>query len=668
VSTIPVVKRMVMFKHGVAYIVRAGPADGPFELSFKKDEMNDVLKSLTVWVARGEAKVGAVAFEKPEDPEEALEERKLALPPGQALAGLVSSFRGRRVLVKSGGVDLEGEIIGLESDSAGEKGDRKTVAIKTTDGTVALVDLAHAKSIDFLDASSRADLAFIVDRSRAAMAGTSRTVRVGIDGKAEDLRVSYVVPAPTWRVTYRIARDEGATMLMAWGIVHNPVDEDLDDLDLTLTTGQPVSFMIDLYNPRSVRRAVAEETSRAAAAPTQFERSPMKSPPSMGGVRAMAPPGAPAPRAARAPMMMAMAEETATRHPADYDDITGAHDVSRLAAHAASMGAAAEYVDRGELFEYRVANRVSLKRGGSAMVPLLGTKIEAKKERLWRLGAPPSPDLVLTFKNETGAVLEEGAAVVYDQAIYAGEAMVPYSARGTDVKLAFAKDLGVRCKHTSTTRTVTAGVRLKTDAAIEEQRGEEHREIVAESDHDEEIDVIFEIPKMSGRQIDPAHAQPFEDTMNYQRYLLKVPPKGRATAKIVERWHQSQRYQYRSLTRNYLEACLSAKFLDQATFDQLAAVLGAWERGRDLESLRGVAASEQQAAYTKQERISEQLGVLKDGGKEGELRLRYVRELEEEQNKVNRLEGEMRRLWEESQAAQREGDDRLVALVKSSQG
>src|SRR5262249_14126462 len=152
----------------------------------------------------------------------------------------------------------------------------------------------------------------------------------------------------------------------------------------------------------------------------------------------------------------------------------------------------------------------------------------------------------------------------------------------------------VRCKHTSTTRTVTSGVRLAPDVAIEEQRGEEHREITAESDHDEEIDVIFEIPKMTGRQIDPEHAQPIEDTMNYRRYLVKVPPKGRGSAKIVERWHQSQRYQYASLNAKYLEACLANRFFDQATFDHLSGVLASWQRSRDLEAQRAVAAREQE--------------------------------------------------------------------------
>lgn len=65
------------------------------------------------------------------------------------------------------------------------------------------------------------------------------------------------------------------------------------------------------------------------------------------------------------------------------------------------------------------------------MVPLLARRIPAKKERIWRVGQIASPDLVLSFDNASGAVLEEGPAVVYADDAYVGEAMVPYSARET---------------------------------------------------------------------------------------------------------------------------------------------------------------------------------------------------------------------------------------------
>ena len=336
-----------------------------------------------------------------------------------------------------------------------------------------------------------------------------------------------MIPAPTWRVSYRLAREGNATTLMAWGIVHNPADEDLDDLELTLTTGQPVSFVIDLYTPKNVQRAVVEERSRAASAPTSFERAPMAPPPpapmampagmAFGGGPPMPPSLSPAPAGVSMASAMSALSESATP---------------------------AAAVDRGELFEYRVGPKVSLRRGASAMVPLLTTRLEAKRERIWRVGAAANPDLVLTFVNTSGVVLEEGPAVLYDASVYAGEAMVPYSSRGAEVKLGFAKDLGVRCKRRSETRRVVSGVRIGSEALFEEHRREEHHTLDVENDHAEEVVVIVEMAKVTGHSFDPAGAQPFEETSSFHRFRVVAPPRSRAVVPIVERWHDATRIDY----------------------------------------------------------------------------------------------------------------------------
>ena len=88
-----------MYKHGVAYLERSGPADGSFELSFRQGDMNDVLKSLAVGVIRGTAAFGGVGFETPSDSDALLAARKLLLTPGAALTGLLDAVRGRTVEV-----------------------------------------------------------------------------------------------------------------------------------------------------------------------------------------------------------------------------------------------------------------------------------------------------------------------------------------------------------------------------------------------------------------------------------------------------------------------------------------------------------------------------------------------------------------------------------------
>jgi hypothetical protein len=657
----PRVTRMVMFKHGVAYVERGGPAEGEFELSFKREEMNDVLKSLAAWVARGDARVGAVGFEAPEDPDAALLERKLLLAPGAALSGLLSSLRGRRVSVDDGAAAREGEVIGIEATPGGHGPDRHRLLLRTAAG-IELVDLAAVRSLSPLEAPSRADLEFLVDRSRASTAGESRTVRIALEGRAEDLRVAYVIPAPVWRVSYRLALGEGEAppegaddprlTLMAWGIVHNPADEDIDQVELTLTTGQPVSFVIDLYHPKRVERAVVEEQSRAAAPPTRFERSRAAPPP---------PPMAAAPMPAAAPAPAAFGYGPPQGGAGFGPPPQGAALAQSFAASAegASLG-----VDRGELFEYRVKGSVSLKRGGSAMVPLVAAKIGARKERIWRDGSGPSPDLVLTFKNDSGVVLEEGPAVIYDEATYAGESMVPYSARGAEVKLAFAKDLAVRCRRASTYSTVIAGVRIGAHALVEEQRREEIHALSAESDHEGEVEVCFELPKIHGRTIHPGGAQPAEETASFRRFVAAVPPHGKAELVVREAWAEARHVRYDHLSAAQLEAWLSDRFLDRAAFEALRGVLAKWEEARQLGARRERAEREQQEAYAKQTKIAEQLAVLKDGGPEGALRLRYVKELEAEQDKVNSCEAEIRRLRDAAEAAQREAAEALERITR----
>jgi hypothetical protein len=645
----PRVHRMVMFKHGVAYLERRGPADGPFELSFDKDEMNDVLKSLAAWVERGQARITSIAFEKPEDPEAVLARRKLVLEPTHALLGLFAAFRGRRVRVELAGDAVEGEVIGFEDVPTAEGASDRRVLLRVASDRVGLFPLREVRGVSLLEAPSRADLELLVDRTRAATAGDNRIVEIGLEGTAEDLRVAYVVPAPVWRVTYRIARgkdEAGAdtTNLIAWGIVHNPADEDLEDVELTLTTGQPVSFVIDLYHPKNVRRVQVEESSRAmSAAPTAYGNAmPMMqaAPASVGSFGA---PAGGAPPPAPPPARHAMAAAMTTTFGIDA---------------GASAGA-----DRGELFEYRVASRVSIKRGGSAMVPLLAASVDAKKERIWRQGSAAAPDLVLTFPNATGAVLEEGAAVVYDDDVYAGEAMVPYRVRGAVVSLAFAKDLAVRCKRESAQTRVVSRISLGKHGLLEEVRWEERIELEAESDHADAIDVVFELPKLLGRAYAEGTPQPFESTSAHHRFRVAVAPRSRAELKLREQWLEHRRIEYETVQQGNLDHWLRERLLDAGSCAALAPIVALWARAAEIDQRIAAIERARASAYEGQKQLTAQLGVLKDGGPEGELRLRYARELAGAQDQVNRMGQEIQSLANERERAREEAARLRAALV-----
>ena len=75
-------------------------------------------------------------------------------------------------------------------------------------------------------------------------------------GAARTIKVSYAAPTPVWRAAYRVVLDEqaGRALVQAWAIVANPSDEDWRDVHLTLATGAPLSFAVDLHTPRMIER------------------------------------------------------------------------------------------------------------------------------------------------------------------------------------------------------------------------------------------------------------------------------------------------------------------------------------------------------------------------------------------------------------------------------
>jgi hypothetical protein len=642
----PRVRRLVVFKHGVAYLERGGPASGPFELSFRRDEMNDVLKSFAVWVADGEGTVGAATFEAPEDPAKELAERGLLLEPGTAFRGLLQALRGRRVVVDVGGNTQTGEVIGVDRDQDGEGRVHERLLIRDGDGQVALLDAHVIRRVALDEETSRADLAWLVDKSRAANDREHRRVRVDLSGTVEDLRVAYTIPAPMWRVSYRVvANDDDDVTLMAWAIVHNPADEDLEGVSLTLTTGQPVSFVTELYQPRTVARARLEESDRAVASPRKIERAKR--------TRSGGPPPPPQMRAAPAPAAPAPGGMVTHQYSAAEEAATIGVD----AAFAAEVDSG----DRAEHFEYRVGRPVTLKRGGSAMVPILSAEVKTKRERIWRDGQGPAPDIVLRFDNTSNAVLEEGPSVIYDGGSYGGEAMVPYSARGAEVRLPFARDLAVRCSRSVENSVRLDGIRIKGLVAWERHQRRDSHTLVVESDHDEPVTVIFEVPKRTGHEVVEG-LSPVEETTDHWRFAVEAAPRETTEATFVERWLHDYRLNMERLDMHRFKTWAAADKLDPATSGTLRGVMQTWQQATDLESQAQDFDQEMAALTAQAEAFKEQLGVLRSDGEEGALRMRWVHELSQLVDRQKAIYAEQKRLRAEAEQLRQQARDVLSKI------
>ena len=114
------------------------------------------------------------------------------------------------------------------------------------------------------------------------------------------MRVGYVVDNPIWKTSYRLVLDtKNKPFLQGWAVVENPSDEDWKDVRMTLVSGRPISFQMDLYQPLYVPRPVVEPELFASLRPPTYtgdmgygpKAFAMPTPPP-GVPMPMAPPGA----------------------------------------------------------------------------------------------------------------------------------------------------------------------------------------------------------------------------------------------------------------------------------------------------------------------------------------------------------------------------------------
>ena len=256
-------RRVILYKHGVGYFERQGKVNDDQQVSFSFDasQMNDVLKSLVV-LDLSQGKIGAVNFDSVKPLDKRLEEFGFVLDDTNAagMTMLLGQLKGSRVEVKVGTTTSIGTVVGLEKRSR-MQGQEKIEAqdlVLMVDGELRSVPQEQIRGIKLLDTKLRADLERYLAVLQSTVKKNARTLSITANGRgARDLFVSYVVEAPVWKTTYRVVLDEKSKpFLQGWAVVDNVQDEDWTNVSLSLVAGMPVSFTMDLQQPRYKRRPV----------------------------------------------------------------------------------------------------------------------------------------------------------------------------------------------------------------------------------------------------------------------------------------------------------------------------------------------------------------------------------------------------------------------------
>jgi hypothetical protein len=137
----------------------------------------------------------------------------------------------------------------------------------------------------------------------------------------------------------------------------------------------------------------------------------------------------------------------------------------------------------------------------------------------------------------------------------------------------------------------------------------------------------------------------------------EITPFVRTERHLIFRHEDVRRLDYRRL-----QQFLKERWLDQATYDQLAAILdslGAIQRARaEKQQLE----AERKTIYERQDQLRQNLNALKGTGEEGQLRNRMLRQLESTEDRLQEMEERATALDQEIQQAEARIEELMDAL------
>src|SRR5699024_3608956 len=148
-----------------------------------------------------------------------------------------------------------GRIVSIERVSGAEGEERNLLLLAAADG-LRRVALEDVTALSFTAENLQEELVNALADIAAARGATDRSLRIAFRGDGERrVRIGYVRALPVWKTSWRLVLDEdGTAQLQGFALLDNTTDTDLEDVRVTFTAGQPVSFVTRLYQALHVER------------------------------------------------------------------------------------------------------------------------------------------------------------------------------------------------------------------------------------------------------------------------------------------------------------------------------------------------------------------------------------------------------------------------------
>lgn len=543
--------RVVLFSSSVGFFEHSGEVEGnkQLEFSFKTSDINDLLKSMVVQDKDG-GTVSSVNYGSPEPLERTLRTFTVNLAEGPTLAEIFQQLRGQEVQLEATDV-VKGKVIGVERRNV-PTGNREVtqvdvVNLRTDDGvrSVRIDSLVRTKIMDpKVDQEFQQALLLIA----GASSSDKKQVKLDFHGKGKrKVSVGYIQESPVWKTSYRLVlQGDKPAMLQGWAIVENTTAQDWKNVELSLVSGRPISFQMDLYQPMFITRPFAQLARHSQLTAQVYTQN-------MSSIQLSAIP---------------MAQEELAA--ADGEDgisstgsmaggmggmgggmggggeiLNGRMAGKRMANLSAFGGNAAEYdlskgvkavsdaSEVGEFFRYAIKEPVTLPRNESAMLPIVNHEVKAEKVAIFNAAVHEQHPLSgLKLTNTTDLHWLQGPITLFDGGEYAGDAQIADIPPKESRLISYALDLETEVKSNieEPTRELLSMAIQKGGLTLSHRISRKTTFIIKNSG-DKAKQMLVEVPLSEPWKV--ASPKPAEVARDVNRFAIEAPA-GKTVNLVIE--------------------------------------------------------------------------------------------------------------------------------------
>jgi hypothetical protein len=445
---------------------------------------------------------------------------------------------------------------------------------------------------------------------------------------------------------------------------------------LSLVSGRPISFQMDLYQPLYVPRPVVEPELFASLRPPTYneamaQRADLPQP--VGGDDSAEE------RLGERRAGARKEKEALKREDADKKDMArsaarslaggmaGKAEFKANVAFGANLGldrgvaaTAATAANLGDFFQYVIDHPVSLPRQKSAMLPIVSTDVEGAKVSIYNEHTlAKHPLLGLRMKNTTGVHLMQGPITVFENNTYAGDSRIMDLQKGEERLISYAVDLGTEVEPVNkrdpdryTLVKIVKGI-VQTTTKIREiktynikNRAEQDRCVLIEHPFRADFKLV-------------SKEQPKERSRDVYRFEVPVAAGKSASQEVVEERDLLNQIAITNLDDNTMRVIFNSNVSSKKVVDAL-------KKSQDMkfkmgETQRELAHARQQLADIERDQTRIRAN-LKDTPATAAAYKKYLEKLDAQEGEIDKITAKIKELQEAENQQRKEYENYLANL------